>query len=103
MSRLRRLLVAGCLSALAACGDGTFIIAFNSGIIAGPPQCSGGGGQFPLQQSGGLEVLVVITDNTSIVVAGFGGSCTDLAAGQAVEVAGRDSGDRIVATSITVR
>ena len=100
---LSRLLVAASLLALAACGDGTFIISFNSGIIAGPPQCSGTGGQFPLEQSGGLEVLVVITSNTSIVVAGFGGSCSDLIPGQAVEVGGRDSGDRIVATSITAR
>lgn len=98
-----RLLLAALLFTLIACGDGNFIIAFNSGIIGGSPQCSGSGGQFPLRQSGGLEVLVVITSNTSIIVAGVGGSCSDLAAGQAVEVGGRDSGDRIVATSITVR
>ena len=104
MSRwLRRAAVASCL-ALAACGDGTFIIAFNSGVIVGSPQCSGGGGQFNLRDQGGLQVLVVITSSTHIFVSGGGsGSCNDLFAGDPVEVSGRDSGDHIVASQITVR
>lgn len=96
--------LAGVLALVAtACGDGTLIISFNSGVIAAPPLCSGPGGQFDLRQSGGLTVLVVITSSTTIVVAGTGGTCSDLDSGQLVDVEGRDSGGRIVATSVTVR
>lgn len=87
---------------LAGCGDGTFIIRVNSGVIVGDPRCQGAGGQFDLREPGGLEVLVVITSSTRIVVAGGGtGTCTDLSANTPVEVSGRRSGDRIVASSIT--
>ena len=90
--------------ALAGCGDGVFIISFNSGVIVGDPQCSGSGGQFNLRNQGGLQVLVVITSSTQIVVASVGGgTCNDLFAGAPVEVSGRDSGDHIVASTITVR
>ena len=99
-----RLLLAALVFTVAACGDGTFIIAFNSGVIVGSPQCSGGGGQFNLRDQGGLQVLVVITSSTHIFVSGGGsGSCNDLFAGDPVEVSGRDSGDHIVASQITVR
>lgn len=99
-----RLLAAVAGLGAVSCGDGTLIISFNSGVIAGSPLCRGPGGQFDLRQAGGLTVLVVITSNTTIVVAGSGGgTCADLSAGQLVDVNGRDSGDQIVATSITVR
>jgi hypothetical protein len=89
---------------LAACGDGLLIISFNSGVIVGAPQCSGAGGQFNLRDQGGLQVLIVITSSTHIIVSGGGtGSCNDLFAGDPVEVNGRDSGDHVVATTITVR
>jgi hypothetical protein len=88
---------------LAACGDGTFIISVNSGVIVGEPRCQGPGGQFDLRNPGGLVVLVVITSTTHIVVAGGGdGSCTDLLADTPIRVSGRQSGDRIIANSITV-
>ena len=89
--------------ALAGCGDGSFIIVFNSGVIVGSPRCDGPGGQFDLREQGGLQVLVVITSSTRIVVSSGGGTCDDLRAGQPVEVSGRDSGDRIVAETVTVR
>jgi hypothetical protein len=88
---------------LASCGDGTFIIRVNSGLIVDDPRCQGAGGNFDLRQQGGLVVLVVITGTTRIFVSGGGtGTCSDLSAGAAVDVSGRQSGDRIVATSITV-
>jgi hypothetical protein len=88
---------------LAGCGDGTFIISFNSGVIVGDPRCQGTGGQFDLRERGGLVVLVVITSSTRIVVAGGGpGTCRDLSADASVEVSGRDEGDRIVASSVSV-
>lgn len=103
--RTRILVLAALLSlSLAACGDGTFIIRVNSGVIVGPPRCQATGGQFDLRDQGGLLVLVVITSSTRIVVAGAGpGACTDLSANAPVDVSGRRSGDRIVASSITVR
>jgi hypothetical protein len=100
----RGLLVAAWALLAAACGDGTLLISFNSGVIAGPPQCGGPGGQFDLREAGGLTVLVVITSNTTIVVAGTGGgTCADLNDGEVVDVHGHDDGNQIVATSITVR
>lgn len=104
MRRWLRLLAAAMLLVAPGCGDGTLIISFNSGVIAGPPRCSGPGGQFDLRQAGGLQVLVVITSSTTIILAGTGGgSCADLDAGQLVDVRGRDGGGQIVAASITVR
>jgi len=89
---------------LSGCGNGTFIISVNSGVIVGDPRCASAGGDFQLRDQGGLVVLVVITSTTRIVVASGGsGRCTDLFAGSAVEVAGRQSGDRITATEITVQ
>lgn len=88
---------------LAACGGGVFLISVNSGVIVGQPRCQGPGGQFQLRDQGGLVVVVVITSNTRIVVASGGpGSCSDLSADIPVQVSGRKSGDRIVASSITV-
>ena len=86
-----------------ACGGGTLIISFNSGVIVGDPTCRGGGGQFDLRDSGGLVVVVVITSSTTILVSSGGtGSCQDLVPGAPVDVRGHDSGGRIVATEITV-
>jgi hypothetical protein len=98
---LRRLALA-CAMALAGCGDGVFIISVNSGTIIGDPHCRNSGGQFDFQQSGGLQVLVVITSTTRIFVSSGTGTCRDLFAGQSVEVSGRQSGDRIVASEVTV-
>lgn len=102
LSHLRRFALA-CSLMLAACGDGLLIVSFNSGVIVGAPQCTGTGGQFDLRNTGGLQVLVVITSSTHIIVSSGTGSCSDLFAGQPVDVHGHDSGDHIVATTITVR
>ena len=103
MSRwLRRLGLALAVS-LAACGDGVVIVSVNSGVIVGAPLCEGPGGQFQLRDQAGLVVLVVITSTTHIVLAGgVTGSCFDLVSDIGVDVSGRQRGDRIVASSITV-
>ncbi len=102
MSRwLRRLGLALAVS-LPACGDGVFIVSVNSGVIVGDPRCQGPRGQYELQEPGGLVVLVVITSSTHIVVAGTTGSCSDLFADAPVRVSGHHTGDRIVASSITL-
>lgn len=88
---------------LAACGDGLFIISVNSGVIVGSPDCQDVGGQFHLRDQGGLVVLVVITSNTHIIVAGTTGSCFDLMPNASVDVSGHQSGNQLVASSITAQ
>ena len=103
MRRWFRLVLLGLAVSAAACGNGVVIVSLNSGTIVGAPVCQGPGGQFQLRNPGGLLVLVVITSTTHIVVAGSGsGTCSDLFAGSSVQVSGRERGDRIVASSITV-
>ena len=90
------------LSLVSACGDGAILIVVNSGVIVGAPRC-GPPGRFDLRQTGGLTVLVVITNTTRIVLASGGsGSCADLSADAAVQVSGRRSGDQIVATVVAI-
>jgi hypothetical protein len=99
-----RLILVGCflVSSCWGCGNGVVIISVNSGTIVGAPRC-GTPGQFDLREPGGLTVLVVITDNTRIILAGGGtGSCSSLSADAAVQVSGRRSGDQIVATVVTI-
>lgn len=98
---LRRLALALAIG-VAACGDATFIVSFNSGVILGPPRCQGSGGDFHMQTQEGLTLLVVITSDTSIFVAGSSATCADLFANASVQVSGRDDEDRFVASSITV-
>ena len=97
LSRAALLLFLG----VSACGDGVFVVSFNSGVIVGPPRCGAAGGQLDLRDQGGL-VLVVIADDTDIFVAGRFGTCADLAADDEISVRGRRSGDEIFASSITV-
>src|SRR5262249_52408356 len=99
-SWMRRAVIALGLS-LAACGDGLFIISVNSGVIIGNPACRNDGGQFQLHDQGGLTVLVVITSNTTIIVAGTTGTCSDLMPNASVQVSGHQNGDHLVASSIT--
>jgi hypothetical protein len=99
MRRLTTRLLAALALSLAACGDGTFVVSFNSGVIAGAPRCAASGGQFDLRDEGGL-VLVIITDGTDIFVAGRVGTCSDLLDGARVDVEGQQSSGEIIATSI---
>ena len=100
---IRLLVLALAVNLVAACGDGVVIVSVNSGVIVGNPSCQGSGGEFHLRDQAGLVVLVVITSSTRIVVVnGASGSCADLSADTPVHVAGHNSGDRIVASSITV-
>jgi hypothetical protein len=86
------------------CGDGSFIIRFNSGTIASDPFCRNGAGRFQLLDQGGLTVLVVIkTDTVIFVSSGAAGACTDLSAGAHVEVCGPQTGTTITAQSVRVK
>lgn len=86
------------------CGDGVLIISFTSGTIASDPFCDNGTGHFDLQNQGGLLLLVVIGSNTAIVGAnGHPGRCTDLAAGEHVQVRGAQHGTQINAQSVNLQ
>jgi len=91
------------LALAAGCGDTTFLFAFNSGVIVGPPSCTGPGGHFQLRDQAGLVLLVVITSDTVIVLANGGsGRCADLATNAQVGVDGGQRGDQITAKTVTV-
>jgi len=101
MRRLLRMIILS--SSLAACGDGSLLIIFNSGTVASTPRCDAGGGEFDLRDEGGLVVLVVIDADTRIIlVSGQFGNCRDLVADDAVEVSGIDAGGRINAREVRV-
>ncbi|HVN84506.1 MAG TPA: hypothetical protein VMW17_06630 [Candidatus Binatia bacterium] len=90
---------------LAGCGDGGVVIfSFNSGLIESDATCTGSGGQFHLREASGLTVLVVLTGNSTIILAGGGhGNCGDLHANTPVTVQGSQQGTRITAQTVTVQ
>jgi hypothetical protein len=103
--RARRVLgAAALLLVLLACGDGSFLIIFNSGTIVRGPVCEPGGGRFDIRDQGGLLVLVVIDSETDIFLSsGSIGTCSDLAVGAVVEVSGTGDGERITADEVRVQ
>jgi hypothetical protein len=84
------------------CGtDGVLIIRVNTGTIVGPPDCGGMGGSFHLQDQGGLLLLVVIDDQTKILLtSGVSGTCHDLPDGGHAEVRGAEQGGRVSAQTV---
>lgn len=103
---VKLVVVALCLGSLIlGCGGGTtFIFSFHSGTISGSPSCGANGGQFNLNQQGGLLVLVVITSNSTIILSnGSHGTCRDLSTNTPVVVNGQLQGDRITARTVTVQ
>lgn len=101
----RRTLDAAALLCLClGCGDGSFVLIFNSGTILRPPVCGPRGGSFEMRDPGGLTVLVVVTDQTAIFVSsGSAGTCSDLFAGASVDVNGTGDDRRISADEVRVR
>ena len=89
---------------LFGCGsNGVFIISFNSGIIAGDPTCRNNGGQFDMRNQGGLLLLVILTSNSTVVLAnGNRGTCRDLSANASVQVRGPQNGNQISAQTVTL-
>ena len=105
-SRVRALALAvACALAFAACGsDGNFILAVSFGSITGDATCNGANGQFPFEESGGLVVIVVVSDGTNILLAsGARGTCADLRAGQNAEVRGNETNGRVTAQQVTIQ
>jgi hypothetical protein len=81
------------LALAAALGCGTDVsIRFISGTVSETASCDGRDGRFPLRQSDGLTVVVIVTDETTIVRAGtsFRAGCDDIVAGDGASVRGSD-------------
>jgi hypothetical protein len=54
------------------CGDGGRVsVHFNSGTVSETARCSGNRGEFPLRRPNGLSVIIIVTDQTTIVRADF--------------------------------
>ena len=94
-----------CALSLTACGsDGGFVVFVNFGSITGDAACDGPNGQFPFEESGGLVVIVVVSDETDILLAsGAPGTCADLNAGHDAEVRGNERNGRVQARQVTIQ
>lgn len=98
-------LLSSLLLGLVSCGSDTSLsVHFSSGTIADDARCSGGGGNFPLEQQDGLVVIVIITDNTTIIHASSGkpAPCVDLTKGTRASVQGTDDDGRIQADEVSI-
>jgi hypothetical protein len=98
-------LVSAFLLTFVACGSDTSVsIRFSSGTITDNAQCSGGGGNFPLEQQNGLVVVVIVTDDTTIVRVSSGkpARCTDLTEGTRANVQGTDDNGSIRADQVDI-
>ena len=81
------------LLAAGGCGSDVGVaVRFTSGTVSETARCGPDGGQFPLRQPDGLVVSIFITDDTTIVHAGFSApaGCGDIAKGGHVSVTGTD-------------
>jgi hypothetical protein len=90
------------LASTAGCGDdGLIIVSFRSGVVVGDVDCGVGGGSFDLFDRQGLTVLVIISDDTDIILAsGNFGTCDDIGRRSAVEVRGPEDNGTIRAQTI---
>jgi hypothetical protein len=86
------------------CGDdGSIAVHFTSGTVSETARCSGDRGEFPLRQSDGLTVVIIVTDQTTIVRADFSaGACSDIIAGKEASVRGSNQSGGIRATEIEI-
>jgi hypothetical protein len=97
--------VSSLLLGLVACGSDTSVsIRFSSGTITDTAHCSGGDGQFPLEQQNGLVVIIIVTDNTTIIHASSGkpARCADLTEGTRANVQGADDNGDIRADQVEI-
>ena len=85
-----------------ACGTDTNVsVRFTSGTVSETAQCRGSRGEFPLRQADGLEVIIIVTNETTIVRANFTpATCGDIVAGTQASVRGSNQSGRIQATEI---
>ena len=98
-------LLSSLLLGLVCCGTDTSVsIRFSSGTISDNATCSGGGGNFPLEQQDGLVVIVIVTDDTTIVHASSGepARCADLTEGTRASAQGTDDNGDIRANQVDI-
>jgi hypothetical protein len=92
------------LAAPLSCGDGGFILIVNTGTVESDARCDSGGGTFDLRDQEGFVLLIVISSDTTIILAnGNFGTCADVTAGSRAEVRGSESADRVQATEVQLR
>jgi hypothetical protein len=86
------------------CGDGGSIsVHFTSGTVSETARCSANRGEFPLRQSDGLTVIIIVTDQTTIVRADFTPvGCSDIVEGKEASVRGSNESGGIRATEIEI-
>jgi hypothetical protein len=98
-------LACACALSLGGCGsDGGLAVFVNVGSITGDAACDGPNGQFPFEESGGLVVIVIVSDETDILLArGTPGTCGDLKAGRTAEIRGDAGNGRVQARQVTLQ
>src|SRR5262249_25668279 len=86
------------------CGDGGSIsVHFTSGTVSETARWSGNPGALTLRQSDGLTVIVIVTDQTTIVRADFTpAGCSDIVEGREASVRGSDESAGFRATDIEI-
>jgi hypothetical protein len=83
--------------------DGSISVHFTSGTVSETARCSGSRGEFPLRQSDGLSVIIIVTENTTIVRADFTpGGCSDIVEGKEASVRGSNEAGGVRATEIEI-
>ena len=87
---------------LGGCGDSGFIfIAINSGVVLSNGAC---GGEFNMRNDGGLLLIVVIGNDTSILLAnGAPGSCANIQPGTQASVRGPTKSGRVTASQVQLQ
>ena len=100
-SIVRALALATALGGPAAGCGADFLLIINTGTVVADADCRAGGGSFELRDRGGLTVLVIITDDTSMVFASGGGAtCADITANTFAAVRGTSGDGTITAERI---
>jgi len=90
-----------CASGLGCGDDGLIIVSFRSGVVVGDVDCGAGGGSFNLFDQEGFTLLVIIGDDTDIILAsGNFGTCDDISRRSTVEVRGPEDNGTIRAQTI---
>lgn len=84
---------------LGGCGNGGVVfIAVNTGFVLSTGACAG---EFNMQNSGGLTLIVVIGSGTSVFLPnGAIGSCADILPGSQVSVRGPTKNGRVTASQV---
>jgi hypothetical protein len=91
------------LLASGGCGSDVGVaVHFTSGTVSETARCGPDGGEFTLRQPEGLVVSIFVTDDTTIVHAGFSApaGCGDIAKGDHASVTGTDEGGGIRAERV---